>query len=186
MSDFERIAKSRRTIHKYLKSELGHHVVLRALSSALLAPNHRHTYPWHFIVVGSNTRAKIAERVFELKKLRNSELGESDRASGLESFLNPAALVVFAQKRSPSEEQSKEDYATISCSIQNFCLFMAEQGLGTKWSTAAFTADSKVYEILELSEDDFEIVGFVWAGHQADEPPEQKRPLISEVLRVLP
>lgn len=183
---FLELAARRRTVHKYVKSEIPHEWVTEALSAALLAPNHRQTDPWHFVVVGRETRQKIAERVFEIKKAKNPLHSEEDRKIGLESFLNPAALVVFAQKRSESEFQSREDYATISCAIQNFCLSLAERGLGTKWSTSSFTTDVEIYKLCAISEVQFEIVGFVWAGSAAGDLSIQRRPYLTSVLQILP
>ena len=185
-SHVEQIAEDRRTVHKYLRSDIDPELITRALGAALLAPNHRQTNPWQFVVVGRSTRAELAERVFELKKLRSPDVGEEQRQAGLESFVNPAGLVVFAQLRATNEFQSREDYATICCSIQNFSLCLAEWGFGTKWSTAAFITDPQVYQILGLDSEQVEIVGFVWLGHAAGPLAEQHRPFLSDVLKVLP
>lgn len=186
MSPFLELARRRRTAHKYLPEPVAHEVVLEALESALLAPNHKHTFPWHFLVVGNETRRKLAERVFAIKKSQNPEFGEEQRQSGLESFLTPPVLVVFAQTRSETEFQRREDYATVSCAIHNFTLALAERGLGSKWSTAGYITDAEVYKILGLSEVEFEIAGFVWGGTPATEPSPQRRPYLSQVLKVLP
>jgi nitroreductase len=183
---FEEVARKRRTVHKYEPSEVEHELVLRALSSALLAPNHRHTFPWSFVVVGPETRTQLAERVFEIKKKQNPEIGEEQRQAGLDSYLRPAGLVVFAQKRSESEFQRREDYATMACSIQNFTLVMAEEDIGTKWSTASFMTDPEFYRILGLVEAEVEIVGLLWFGKAAGELAEQRRPYLSDVMTVLP
>jgi nitroreductase len=183
---FRDLAAARRTAHKYTRSDVEHEVVLEALGAALLAPNHRHTFPWHFVVVGRQTRTALAERVFAIKKSHSPEIGEDQRQAGLDSFLNPAALVVFAQKRSDNEFQRREDYATLSCAIQNFTLSLAEKSLMSKWSTAAYIGDAEIYRLLDIDEAQFEIVGFVWAGQAAGELPDQRRPFLSEVLRVLP
>ncbi len=183
---FTELAAKRRTVHKYEQSEIDHELVLQALNSAILAPNHRNTHPWHFVVVGRETRSKLAARVFELKKLQTPEIGEEQRVAGLDSFLKPAGLVVFAQKRTENEFQRREDYATLSCSIQNFSLSLAEHDIGTKWSTASYIADAQIYRLLDMSEDDFEIVGFVWLGYAAGPLAEQHRPFLSDVMKVLP
>jgi len=182
--------RTRRTVHSYQESEIAPEVLKEALELALLAPNHKFTFPWKFVVVGSETRAKL----FELNKYVKRKTDEPftpEEEEKLEQklrpkMLHPAALVVFCCAKNEDDFRQREDYATIACSIQNFTLALTGHGYGTKWSTGAITRAPETYKLLDVNPDAHEIVGFVWVGHGDAPLPPQKRPSLDEVLVHLP
>ena len=61
------LIKSRRTIHRYLDQAVPQEIVMEALEAAHFAPNHKHTWPWRFTIVGAETKAKIDQVALAMK-----------------------------------------------------------------------------------------------------------------------
>ena len=65
--NLNRLIKSRRTIHRYLDKKVPQEIVLEALEAAHFAPNHKHTWPWRFTVVGPQCKAQIDQAALAMK-----------------------------------------------------------------------------------------------------------------------
>ena len=176
----------RRTIHRYARDPLPDAAIDRALAAAILAPNHRLTFPWRFTRVGRATREPIAALACRLKAKPDQpcagELAEKVRGK----ILNPAELVVVSLVREPIPEIAREDYASAACAIQNLSLSLHAEGVGTKWSSGKVTRHPETYELLRIDAEREEIIGFVWAGIAANEPATPERPPLDDVVRSLP
>ena len=66
--------RARRTIHSYRAEPLPEGAVERALEAAVMAPNHRLTFPWRFVRVGGETRSLLAELAVRLQTEKQGEL----------------------------------------------------------------------------------------------------------------
>ena len=181
----------RRTVHLYKEGEISPSLLREALTMALYAPNHKFTFPWKFLIVGHETRAALQEisKKISIEKKQGSWTVEDEvswEAKCRKKVLNPGALVVFCCAHNEDSFRQREDYATVACSIQNFCLALTAHGYGTKWSTGALTRRPETYSLLGVEPKEFEIVGFVWAGVAEEPAPPRKRPELDDVLDILP
>lgn len=180
--------EARRTVHKYRRNCIDSALLNQALQLALCAPNHRHTFPWLFRIVGTETR----EALLDLDRtIKPNSAAFADELTKLEQkrrekFMNPAGLVVFAQRIVEDHFQDREDYATIACSIQNFCLFLVAKGYGSKWSTGAITRHEETHRILQIDPIQHKICGFVWVGLPDGALGPQRRPQLKDILKCLP
>lgn len=172
----EQIIRERRTIHSYLNEEVPADIIKNALELATYAPNHKLTFPFLFITTGSIAREKISELAVELKGI---ELVRN-------KFKNEGSLIFFAQKLVDDDYTRREDYATMACAIQNFSLYMWEQGFGSKWSSGKIISSPKLYEILSIDKNDYEIVGMIWCGKFKSLPKTPHRPNIDKVTKAVP
>ena len=174
----------RRTIHQYLDTDVPKDVITRCIDAAHQAPNHKLTWPWGFVFVGSKTRQALFEMAMEM---RSSTAGMTPQVEALirTKFLNPGALVVVTQTVCDDEFREREDYAATACAIQNFMLAAHAQGFGTKWSTGSITRLDASYELFQVDPKSAKIVGIIWVG-KAAKTPEIKRPPVSTVLTELP
>ena len=182
--DLEQALHTRRTIHKYLPEPVAQGDLDKIMSAGHMAPCHRLTWPWRFIQVGPETREKIVPVAIAcktVKRERTPELEKSVRGK----ILTSGALIVVTQVRCEDAFRAKEDYAAVSCAIQNMMLMGHSLGLGTKWSTGGVTTHPDTYGVLGVDADKEEIVGFVWVGTPAAVP-SIKRPDVSDVKRLLP
>ena len=183
MNIFEAI-KTRRTVHQYEPEVLEDEQVRRIVETGHYAPNHRLTWPWRFTLVGRQGRESIADRAVALKSV-GRELSDSQVEKIRAKILNPGALVVVSQVSCVDDFQSKEDYAAVSCAIQNIALAAHAEGLGSKWSTGGITRDDRTYEVTGVNPEQEEIVGFIWLGTPKIVP-SIKRPDFGEVMREVP
>ena len=138
------------------------------------APNHRHTWPWRFTVVGRGPRERIAEIAVDLKSRGEPqpEVVEKVRAK----VLNPAWMIVVRRVRHENAAVGREDYAAIACAIHNMQLSLHAEGIGSKWSSGKVTKDPRTYEHLGIDETTQTIEGFVWVGLAADRHKAPMRP----------
>lgn len=178
------LIQSRRTIHKYLPEPVPQPVIDNMLLAAHHAPNHKLTWPWHFLQVGLETRTKLASIAVVLKA-EDRDLSEAMQATIRGKILNPGALVVATQRRDDNLFRSKEDYAATCCAVQNMLLMAHAEGFGAKWSTGALTTHADTYRVLRVDERKFEIIGFIWVGVPA-QIPTIPRPNVEDFVRKLP
>ena len=175
---------SRRTIHRYTSDPVDQDIIRRALEAAHHAPCHRLTFPWRFLLVGPQGRESIADLGVALKQERTGLPPEAALAARTK-LRAPDRLVVVCQAACSDPFQAKEDYAACACAIQNLTLSLAADGVGSKWSSGAITRHPETYRICGIDPSEFEIIGFIWAGHPK-ETPSVNRPPLEAVVREIP
>ena len=179
--DLYQAIHQRRTIHSYQAQPIPGDALDRVLDAAHMAPNHKLTWPWRFVLVGPETRQALLPIAFELKRAVDPVIQNKIR----EKLINPGALVVVTQIRSDDEFRAHEDYAATCCAIQNMMLAAKAEGLGSKWSTGALTQHPKICNLFGISLDTESVVGFVWLGVPSAVPAIE-RPPIERHIRHLP
>ena len=175
---------SRRTIHKYAPTRVPQTAIDQCIDAAHQAPNHKLTWPWHFVVVGESTRRTIYEMALGMRRRApgmTPEVEEKLRAK----FLDPGGMVFVTQAKCSDSFREREDYAATACAIQNFMLAAHSLGFGTKWSTGAITRLPEIYEILGVDENSETIVGLLWMG-QPSQTPTITRPPVEKFTTYLP
>ena len=180
---------SRRTINDF-EPELPadwEEALVRAVEAATFAPNHKRTEPWRFHLLGPAAARRVCELNAELVA---ASKGEAAGAKKLERWLRmPGWLVVTcvgggggASLDDPAGA-AREDYAACCCAVQNLCLSLHADGLGTKWTTGAVNFDARFGAAAGLPDDEY-VVGTLWFGRAATTPPPPAKRLgVEEVLR---
>lgn len=176
------LIRTRRTVNTYTNAPVDEAVVNEALALSLWAPNHRHTHPWKYALLGTQTRAQLGELAAELKGGGASIKGQAARASVTTS----AHLLALATTRATEPMVAHEDYATLSCSVQILSLVLWERGIATKWSTAGWTMHPRTYELFGWNPDELKLEGCLMIGVPERIPPAPPRPDLSTVLQRLP
>ena len=185
--DIQQALLNRQTIHTYSTDPISSEAMTDALQAAVCAPNHRLTFPWRFTQVGAQTRARLADLSVSLQ-----ERGASDPLSPrvIESIrskvLDPAELVVPSLVKHEDAFTAREDYAAVSCAIQNLMLSLTGHGIGTKWSTGKITTQPETYQLLGINPLQEEIVGFIWVGLPNGGQKRPARPPLEDFVRQLP
>ena len=181
--------RTRRTINEFAADlPAGWEAALaRAVDSATFAPNHKRTEPWRFHLLGP----RAIERVCELNaQLVEASKGEAAGAKKLKRWLTmPGWLVVTCVGEGDGVSMDdptgtgREDYAACCCAVQNLCLALHADGIGTKWTTGPVNFDPRFRESAAIPEEEF-VVGTIWFGEPvgAHPKPPVKRLSSDDVL----
>lgn len=179
--DARELLLDRRTIHDYRPEPIDDEAVDRALKCAIRAPNHKLTNPWRFTKVGPEVRDRLTDLGVELKRQKKDVDDEYEQYLRAK-YGNPAHLVVVSQVLDDDPFRQKEDYAACATAIQNFCLSLWSEEIGSKWSTGSMSRHDSAYEMLDIDPEKEEIIAFVWVGVPAEIPDPPRTPL-DEVVR---
>lgn len=178
--------QTRRTCHTWQDQTVPEEVVERALEAAHMAPCHRLTWPWRFVRVGPQGRERLFEIALALK-VGDGEVSDALRQKVGRKVKNPAHLIAVTQRPAATPEVHREDYAAISCAIQNMALSVHADGYASKWGTGGLTRAEDTYQLLGLNRHEEEIVAFIWIG-VPDNPPQKppaRPPLADHVRKTL-
>lgn len=155
--------------------------------AATFAPNHKRTEPWRFHLLGP----AAIRRVCELNaRLVADGKGAEAGAKKLKRWLAMPGWLVATCVRSEAVSMdepagvAREDYAACCCAVQNLCLSLHADGLGTKWTTGAVNFHPEFAEAAGLDENEY-VVGTIWFGTAKGAPPAPplKKRRLDEVLR---
>lgn len=171
--------KTRRTIYKFQTKPIEKEIIEQILSCAVLAPNHKLTEPWHFYVLTGDIKNKLAEKRREIK-LSTFEDPESEKAkmAGEQAYrflADVPVMIAVTTKKSDDKIREKEDYAAVSCAVQNMMLAAWNFGIGSYWGTGPLTRKEIAYQIIGADMDQEEIVGFIFFGYPVEVPKDKER-----------
>lgn len=153
-----------------------------AIVAATFAPNHKRTEPWRFHLLGPDSVKRVCELNAELVTAKK---GTEAGAKKLERWLAmPGWLVVTQVMVEDSDDDSetssspwdnptgvtREDYAACCCAVQNLCLSLHANDIGTKWTTGPVNFDDGFAEAAGLSPEEV-VVGTIWFGTAKAKPP---------------
>ena len=151
------------------------------------APNHKQTEPWRFHLLGP----RQIESVCKLNAaMTAANKGEAAGTKKLKRWLSmPGWLVVTCLGSGDGASfddrmgMGREDYAACCCAVQNLCLALHADGIGTKWTSGAVNFDPRFRECIGFPEDEY-VVGTIWFGKAAGSlPPSPRKKLsVDEVL----
>lgn len=176
------IVRGRRTINDFREEQPPRERVLEAIELARWAPNHKHTEPWRFHLLGPESIASIVDLNARLvAEKKGPEAGESKRKRWAAV---PGWLVVTCD-RSSDLLREREDYAACCCAIQNLQLGLWSHGIGVKWTTGDVTRHTDFATLLGIDPAERCIVGLLWYGYPAAIP-EQKRKPVAEIVEERP
>lgn len=182
LREFAEVLRGRRTIELFLQTPVPENLLNEAIDAATWAPNHHVTEPWHFYVLGSETRKQCLDLCRDIVRAKKGEkAGEFKRQSWSEK---PGWLVVTCQ-RSQDELLQQEDYAACCTATQNLMLYLWRAGIGSKWATGDITRDSRFFDIIGADEAESFVVGLIWYGYPKLTPT-QSRKSVEDVRTVLP
>eukprot|EP00574_Skeletonema_japonicum_P005386 CAMPEP_0201724626 /NCGR_PEP_ID=MMETSP0593-20130828/8330_1 /ASSEMBLY_ACC=CAM_ASM_000672 /TAXON_ID=267983 /ORGANISM="Skeletonema japonicum, Strain CCMP2506" /LENGTH=238 /DNA_ID=CAMNT_0048215927 /DNA_START=70 /DNA_END=786 /DNA_ORIENTATION=+ len=143
----------------------------KSIEAAIYAPNHKRTEPWRFYLLGPKSIEKVCQLNAEIV---SSKKGEEAGQKKLKRWLQmPGWLVVTCVKGADDNNNgdfndptslAREDYAACCCAVQNLCLSLHSQGIGTKWTTGPVNFDPKFAEAVGFDAEEEYTVGTLWFG----------------------
>ncbi len=177
----------RRSIKRFSNEPVTRAQLERLLEAAVLAPNHRMTQPWRFLVLGPESRRTYGH-VLGLRKgakLEDPAVGDAIARKIEEEYAALPAMIGIGMREDANPADREEDYAATFMGVENLCLAALELGLGTHLKTGAILADARVREALQLPEGE-RLVAIVQVGHPAEQPAPKPRTRAAELTRWLP
>jgi nitroreductase len=177
--------KQRRSHKRFKPAEVEDEKIRIMLEAAVLAPNHKLTQPWGFLVLGTRAKHVYADTKARLKLAGHlGAEGKSKAEHMMAEVLAIPAILGITQKLDGDPMRREEDYAAVFMALQNLLLAATAMGLGTKIHTGDILDDALFRSALGLDETD-RLVAIVDVGEPADEPAPKKRAPASEKTRWL-
>ena len=179
----------RRHVKEFVGDAVPRDVLERLFSAAVWAPNHRLTEPTRFFVIRKDSpmRAAIADLAWQTaydgvanpnpEQKRRSADGDKHRV------LSAPAMVYVYSIPGPTDEITRENYASSCIAVHNMALAAVAEELSLGWSTGGLTKLPGLANILG-ADDAWSMVGVVFLGKATAVPTTQRTPH-SEVVRWL-
>jgi nitroreductase len=168
------VIRQRRTIENFKPGRPPREVVLQAIELACWAPNHKHTEPWRFHLLGPESTAKLVALNTEL--VRRAK-GDEAAAKKQQRWSQVPGWLVLTCDVCDDPLRCEEDYAACCCAAQNLALALWSHGIGVKWSTGAVTRSDEFARLLGLKPGERKIVGLFSYGYPQSVPESRRRPL---------
>lgn len=183
MQSLADIISQRRTIHEFKAEPVPpRQEIIDAIQTARWAPNHHLTEPWHFYLLGEESKNAIINLNTEM--LRETKGEQAAARKKLRWQAIPGWLVVTCD-RSEDATRGREDYAACCCLVQNLMLLLWEKKIGMKWSTGPVIHDERFYDLLWIDDSAEKVVGMFWYGYAETIPVTARKP-VAQLLIELP
>jgi len=178
---------TRRSIKEFTDRVPTREEIEELLEAVCQAPNHRHTEPWRFYVLGPEARAGYGRALGlrKAKKIENEEAAQAviEKVESLHRTL-PAMIAVSVVVHE-NAEVCEEDYAAAFMGIQNLSLLAHAKGLGTQIMTGAVMNDPNSLAAMRVPEGE-RVVATVRLGEPAQLPEGKARKAASGLTIWLP
>jgi nitroreductase len=180
---------TRRTIKKFTEQSVPDELLYQALDAGRWAQNHRMTEPWRFFILGPESHRAVAaingNAVLETARADGETLAKM-RAEAEAKILSKPSVVAVTCCLCGDKAVEQEDYAAVSCAVQNIQLAAWGLGIGMQWTTSRFSTRHETYELLGVDPTQEMIVGLLYFGYPAVVPDPKPRKPLAEVSRTLP
>ncbi|NOU99088.1 nitroreductase family protein [Paenibacillus planticolens] len=174
------LIKDRRSIRAFRTDPIDTDLITDLLNVAVWAPTHGLREPWRFILYKGDARKPLAEAM-----IRTYTAEEKERLAQqkLDYFMQIPAHLIVVMKEDPRQKQWEEDYACVSCLIQNFQLAAWEVGIGVVWKTNPFIHNPSFREAAGVQPGE-KIVGLLHIGYPEQVPAGRPRTDAREKLTI--
>ncbi|WP_274308922.1 nitroreductase family protein [Solibacillus daqui] len=167
----------RRSIKKFNGQLVGKQAVLQILDDAKWAPNHGNRQPWRVVVATDEKLAQVHELLRDLAIPKWQELSEETLAAQMQKFTLAGAYAFVLVTEDMRQKERLEDYAAVSCYLQNAQLLAWEQEIGTCWKTPGFLDNPKFREALQAKENERVIAMFQFGYFDEATPAKPRKEL---------
>ena len=185
MDVFEAV-RSRRSIKRFTERGVSRDDIQRMLDAAVLAPNHKLTEPWEFVVLGPAARRAFGGVLGgrKARKIEDAEAGAAVREKVAREHESLPAMIAVVVDVSDDAERREEDYAAAWMAIENLCLAAVALGFGTHIKTGAVMEDPAARDVVGVGPGK-RIIATVNVGEPAELPSGKQRTPAAEKTRWL-
>ncbi|MBU8685175.1 putative NAD(P)H nitroreductase YdjA [Bacillus licheniformis] len=167
--------RNRRTIRKFKQDPVPKEVVLELLEDAVYAPNHKLTEPWRFIYIGTESgKKKHADNLKAAFKELKPNMQEEQINKFREHILSVPAFLFVIMKEDENERVRRDDFAAVSCLIQNLQLLAWEKGIGMVWKSGEVLSHETLHRLMGLKRDE-RVAALLQIGYPAEIPEAKHR-----------
>jgi nitroreductase len=159
-------------------------IIIRLLENANLAPTHKRTEPWRFVVIRGESKQRFIDWMEQdYRTIQGEKFSDVGFAKFIDKpVLSDTVIALVMQRHEDSGLPEWEEIAATACAAQNFWLSACAAGLGTYWSTPS--AINRVNSFLNL-EANQRCLGFFYLGYvdEAFNPAPSMRNSIEDKIR---
>lgn len=179
--------QTRRSIKVFTDRPITREEIESLLEAAVLAPNHRLTEPWGFLVLGERAKRAYATVLAGRKARRaaDAEAAAAVHERVVRKTVAVPAIIAVTMRLAEDPEVREEDYAATYMAVQNLLLAATARGLGTHVKTGAVMEDPEFRTALDVPSDQ-RVVALVFVGVPAEVPARKARTPATERTRWLP
>lgn len=176
------VIRHRRTIDNFRPERPPREAILAAIDLARWAPNHKHTEPWRFHLIGGETARKIVRLNTELVRQQKGDTAAEAKHKRWSAV--PGWLAITCNV-SDDPIRAEEDYAACCCAAQNLALALWSENIGLKWTTGPVTRLEEFSHLLGIDPGDRKIIGLFWYGYPASISNSRRKP-VEEIIEEHP
>ncbi|MCA0368152.1 MAG: nitroreductase [Proteobacteria bacterium] len=154
----------------------------RILTLGARTPDHGKLFPWRFVVLGPQSRARIAEQLAVLAELRDKPA--KDQAVLAKLTAAPVTVLVVSAPV-PASKPIWEQELSAGAVCMNLEHAAGGFGYSASWITDWYSYDPQGAALFGVGEDE-RIAGFIHIGTMAEPPLERPRPEMSAKVTRLP
>lgn len=153
------------------------------LTIAARVPDHGKLEPWRFIVLGHETRQRLAPLIGEM--VRKDGRGEEKAAKAEAAFGSPMIVAVVSSPKDSDKVPEWEQFLSAGAVCLSLVNAALAEGYGASWLTGMATDEGFARENLGLGPRE-RIVGLIHIGSTETAPPDRPRPDIDSITDWLP
>jgi nitroreductase len=161
--DLFHAVQARRSHKHFLKRPVPRRALEVMLEAAVLAPNHKMTEPWAFVVLGERARRRYGAIRAAVKVADDAEGRAEKRARIIDEVVAIPAIIAVTMRVDDDEVRREEDYAATFMAVQNLLLAGVALGLATKLNTGRTMDHPEVRALLGVRPDE-RVVAFINVG----------------------
>lgn len=131
-----------------------------------MAPTHKHTEPWRFIVYSGSKVKEFALQHAELYKSTSGDKFQQDKYDKiLGNGNNVSHIIITVMKRDAEERVPEiEEICATAAAIENILIGATALGIASFWSTGGMTHKNEFKKFLDLNDKDI-VIGILYLGY---------------------
>lgn len=154
----------------------------RMLSSAVRVPDHGRLTPWRFLLIESEARMRLGERLAQRFAEREPGAGEAALEKERARFSHaPSIIAVIARVAEPHRIPAQEQLLSAGCVCFALLLAAEAEGFGAQWLTGWAAYDDLIAAALGLAAGE-RVAGFIHIGSAVERVAERERPVVADLL----
>lgn len=176
------LLSTRRSVGKLTEPAPDPATLARLVEVALRAPDHGAIRPWRVLAIRGEARLAFGDLLAGVARAEDPAADEAKLEAARKKALRaPLLLVVACTARPHAKIPEIEQILSAGCVAHALLLALQAEGFGAIWRTGDAAYDAGVKQALGLAPGDH-VVGFLYVGTPASEPPVVTRPSAADHL----